>query len=315
MTEMKQAEKPTVHIKLKSPSITTAEHFIRMVGMGDLLGCTLIGPPGMGKTHMVRHVLDEMKVPYTMYGGHITLAEVYEFLYENRESLIFFDDVSQVINKTEIIEMLKQALNLSGKSRILNYRSKGVLSPNVPNHFEFTGRIIFAFNTMDTGNPNVKAIMDRAPPVELKFSRKEIIQAFYDIAENEGGGLMEYEKLIVVKEVEDFTDSSVELSLRKLFISFNMYASFKRMYGEGNLFWKEQVQRMFGRRKESWMRQMVRDLVGEDSIKRTELAKEIALKLNQSPRNAQRKINEFLELEEIFQDKAKGGQISIKKFV
>lgn len=315
MTDKIDEDKKTVHIKLKNPSLTTAEHYIRMVGMGDLLGCTLIGPPGMGKTHMVRHVLDDMKIPYVLYGGHITLAEAYEFLYENRDSLIFFDDVSQVINKVEIIEMLKQALNLSGKARVLHYRSKNALSPNVPNHFEFSGRIIFAFNTMDTGNPNVKAIMDRAPPIELRFSRKEIIEAFYDIAANEGGGLMEYEKLIVVKEVEDNTDSSVDLSLRKLFISFNMYSSFKRMYGEGNEFWKEQVQRLFGKRRESWMRVTVRDLVGDDKIKRTELAKEIALKLNMSPRNAQRKINEFLELEEIFQDKAKGGHVSIKKFV
>jgi len=307
-------EQKTVHIPLKNPSMQTAEHYIRMVGMGDLLGCTLIGPPGMGKTHIVRHILDEMKVPYVIYGGHITLAETYEYLFEHQDQLIFFDDVSQVINKVEIIEMLKQALNLSGKARVLHYRSKNALSPNVPNHFKFTGRIIFAFNTMEKGNPNVKAIMDRAPPIEMKFSRKETIKAFYDIAQNEGGGLMEYEKMIVVKHVEDNTDTSVDLSLRKLFISFNMYSSFKRMYGEGNEFWKDQVHRLFGRRKESWMRKMVRDIVGEDGIKRTELAKEIALRKNMSPRNAQRKINEFLELEEIFQNKLKGGDIRIKPY-
>ena len=303
-----------VHVKLNNSSLETAEHYVRMVAMGDLLGCTLIGAAGMGKTHIVRHVLDEMKVPYVLYGGHITLAESYEFLFENKDKLIFFDDVSQVVNKVEIMELLKQALNLSGNKRILNYRSKKALRPNVPNQFEFEGRIIFAFNKMEADNPNVKAIIDRAPLIEVSFSRKEILDAFHNIARIEGGGLPIEEKMEIVKEVEKNTNSSVDLSLRKLYLSFNVYKSFKRMYGEENAEWKVQVKRLFGKRKESWMRNIVRDIVGEGKIKRIELAREIALRKDMSPRNAQRKINEFLELEEIFQNKQKAGFISLNEF-
>jgi|TARA_Y100000310_G_scaffold340611_1_gene437051 replication-associated recombination protein RarA len=303
-----------VHVKLDNPSVTTAEHYVRMVGVGDLLGCMLIGPAGMGKTHMVRHILDDLAVDYTVYGGHITLAEVYEFLYEHSDELIFFDDVSQVINKVEIMEMLKQALNLSGNDRVLHYRSKNVLSHGVENSFVFSGRIIFAFNTMDKKNPNVKAIMDRAPLVELKFNRAEIIAAMYKIAAGDAGGLMEYEKMIVVREIEDYTDSTMDVSLRKLFLAFNIYRSFKKMYGEGNEFWANQVQLLFGKRKESWMRTLVRTLVGYGKISRKELAKEIAIQRDMSPRNAHRKINEFLEIEEIFQNKLKFGDVSIKPF-
>lgn len=311
MTETK-----TVHVKFDNPFVERAEHYVRMVGMGDMLGCTLIGPPGMGKTHLVQQVLDDMGVPYQTYGGHITLAEVYEYLFENQDALIFFDDVSQVINKTEIMEMLKQALNLSGKDRVLHYRSKGgVLSPGVPNNFVFTGRIIFAFNAMDRNNPNVKAVMDRAPMVELKYSRKEVLEAFYKIAENEGGGLMEHEKLIVVREIEDYTDSSMEVSLRKLFIAFNIYRSFKKSFGDGNSIWEAQVRALFGKKKQSWMREIIEELVGlKGRIPRKQLAKEIALKKDMSPRNAHRKIAEFLELEEIHQNKLKGGDISLEPF-
>jgi|2_EtaG_2_1085320.scaffolds.fasta_scaffold02216_6 hypothetical protein len=302
------------HVVFDNPTVTSAEHFVQMVGMGDLLGCTLIGPPGMGKTHIVHKILDELGAKYKTYGGHITCAGIYEYLYENMDSLIFFDDVSQVVNNVEIMEMLKQALNLSSRDRVLHYRSKGVLAPGVPKEFIFSGRMIFAFNTMDKKNPNVKAIMDRAPPVELKFSRKEIFEAFYKVAASEAGGLLEHEKMIIVKEIEDYTNSRMDVSFRRLFLSFNVYSSCKRMYGEGNEEWKGQVQRVFGMHQETWIRKFVRDLVGEGTIVRKELAKEIALALNQSPRNAQRKINDFLEMEEIYQDKLKGGNVSIKPF-
>jgi len=304
----------TTHIKLDNPSVETAEHYIRMVGMDAINGCILLGPPGMGKTHLVRHTLDEMDVEYEAYGGHITLAEVYEYLFENKDGLIFFDDVSQVINKTEIMEMLKQALNTSG-SRRLHYRSKNVLSENVPKYFDFTGQMIFAFNLMDLQNPNVRAIMDRAPVVELKYSRKEIMDAMYAIAKGETGGLMEYEKMIVTKEIEDYTDSTMDVSLRKQQLAFKIYRSFKHLYGETNNVWKTQVQKLFGKKKRSWLEQLIIDLVGErGKIKRTELVKEIALTKDMSTRTAHRKINEFIEMEIIYQNKIKGGFVSMKPF-
>ena len=126
---------------------------------------------------------------------------------------------------------------------------------------------------------------------------------------------MEYEKLIVVKEIENHTDTTMDVSLRKLFIAFNMYRSFKKMYGEGNEYWQNQVKRLFGKKKVSWLVQIVQELVGPTGkINRKQLAKEIAIRKEMSPRNAQRKINEFLEMELVFQNKLKGGDISLQPF-
>lgn len=308
----KESKKQIFHVKITNETCVTAEHYVKMVGIGDLLAMTLVGPAGMGKTHLVRQTLDELGVPYTVYGGHITLATIYEFLYEHNDELIFFDDVSQLITKTEIMELLKQALNVSGHDRVLHYRSKNVLSENVPNKFVFDGRIIFAFNVLDKKNPNVKAILSRAPSLELKFSRTEILEIMFKIAEGDGGGLLEYEKMIVVKLIEDYTDISMDIELRKLFLAFKIYASSKKLYGEGNTAWQKQVKKLFGKKRESWIRELFIELVGTNgTMLRKDLAKEIALGKEMSPRNAHRKISEFIELEEVFQNKLKGGTIKL----
>jgi len=253
---------------------------------------------------------------YEMYGGHITLAAIYEFMCENKDELIFFDDCSNIVTNIEIMELLKQALQTSSKRR-LHYRSHGVKSSaNMPKSFQFNGRIIMAFNTMDHNNPNVRAIRDRAPTIELKYSRDEIYKAMYKIAENDGGGLMEYEKMIVTKEIETYTknDISLEISLRRQALSFKLYAHFKKLYGEGNNEWKPEVKKIFGKKKESEIRELVRDIVGNGRISRKELVKQLSIKKNMSPRTAQRRINEYLEINEIYQNKLRDSDISVKPF-
>ncbi len=302
-----------IYIKIDNPTIDAAKLYIEMVGMNDLQGFTLIGPAGMGKTYTIRQELDKLGIDYVVFGGHITTASTYEFLLENDDKLILFDDVSQVVNKVEIMELLKQALNTTGQKRIIHYRSKSGLTLDFPKQFEFKGRVIFTFNVMNKRNPNVKAIIDRAPIIELKFTRKEMFDIMYQIANSEGYGLSVEEKKMITQEMEEYSDSSMDISLRKQQLAFKIYFSLKRMGKVTN--WKSQIHLLIGKRSESWMRELVRDLVGEGQIKRKELAKEIAILKNMSPRNAQRKISDFLSIGEIYQNKLKGGDVSIIPFV
>ena len=298
------------HVTITNDSVITAEHFIRMVGIGDLLGCSLIGPAGMGKTHLVKNTLDELGVKYITFGGHITLAGMYEFLYEHQDCLIFFDDVSQVIEKTEIMEMLKQALQTNGP-RMLNYRSSRALKPHVPNRFEFYGRMIFAFNKAVI-NPNVRAIFDRAPLLELKYTHKQIIQAFYQIAEEPVNELSVSERVKIVQAIDSYVTPELMVSLRKLFLAFKIYSSFKKLYGDTNDMWVNEVKKLFGKKKVHWMVELL--INHGNSMRRVDFARIISLNRDMSLRNAQRRINELLELELLFCSKERNGLISSKAF-
>lgn len=307
------------HVDIRNDSVEQTEHYIKMVGMGEILGCILIGPAGMGKTHLVEHTLEEMGTPYIKYGGHITLAAIYEYLFENHDKLIFFDDCSQLINHREIMELLKQALSESHAARTLSYRSHGVKTgPGCPpREFVFEGRIIMAFNKMDNADANVKAIMSRAPLLELKYSYFEVITALKEIAKGPGGSLLEHEKVIVTREIEQYTDSTMEVSLRDQQQAFKVYSSCKTLYGDPPVAdkWKPLVHKIFGKKRESWIKTLVRDVCGDGKIPRKELVKLIAIKMGMSPRSAQRKVAEWLETEEIYQSKLRDGDVSIKKFI
>ena len=80
--------------------------------------------------------------------------------------------------------------------------------------------------------------------------------------------------------------------------------------------WKPLIQRLFGRREESWMREIVKSIAGEEGkMPRKELVRMISIKRSMSPRNAQRKINEYQEAGEIFINKQRDGDVSTKPFL
>lgn len=303
------------YVKIDNPTVKQAEDYIWMVGNGDLLGCVLVGPAGMGKTKLIQHTLKDQQIDYAKLGGHLSTSQTYEFLYENRKKLVFLDDVSQVVNNREIMELLKQALDVGNGKRILHYRTKNSSIVTKPK-FEFEGRIIMTFNTMDKNNPNVDAILSRAPSVEMNFSYDDVIKAMYKIAKQSGEGeLRQYEKMLVTKEIEDYTDPSMNISLRTQAQAFKIYKGMSSKYGESTGEWKRMVHKVCGDRNRSWIYKMVKGMCGvSGKVKRKTLALHIAEKRNCSVRTAQRRIKDFLEVDEIYQDKAKQGSISLQPF-
>ena len=323
MSKAKTQEKTNVkvqNIKFDNETITDARELIKMVGSGYSLGATLLGPAGMGKTHIVTNTLEEMGLKenedWIVYGGHITLISLYEFLYEHRDKIILFDDTSQLVNKVENMELLKQAIDPSGRPRVLHYRSKG-LSEHIRDNFEFTGKIIFTFNKINVDDNNVKAILSRATLIELNFSRKEILNMFYKIGTSNFGDLLEHEKLIVIKEIEDHTDNSMIISIRKLEKSFSTYRYYKNKYGVNNQKWIGPVRKIHGKKIVSVVVQIVNELCEENKtecIEKIKVIKELMLMTKKSKRTIERKLKDSLDLQEIFSDGKRYGNLSLTSF-
>lgn len=311
--EVIKIKSPVYNVKLTNKKILMAKCYIKMVADGDLRAITLLGSAGTGKSQVIKATLDELGIDYVCYGGHITMMATYLFLLENHDKLIFFDDVSQVINEVEIMEMLKQCLQTGNFTREINYRSNQ-LPIGIPNKFEFSGKCIFAFNTANLDNPNVQAITDRSPIVYFDFTRKELLDMMNEIANDksdiyEVGGLNTKEKLMITKEIENYTDSTMDISLRKQEIAFNIYRNWKK---DKSFDWKPMVYNLFSKRKESFIRELIKDLGG--MVERKILIKEMCNRLNIGIRTAQRRVEDYLELGEIYTNKLRNGKVSLTKF-
>ena len=86
------------------------------------------------------------------------------------------------------------------------------------------------------------------------------------------------------------------------------------MHGDNNILWQKMVQQTFGKKKRSWIHEFLKDNVGDGKMSRIEFARAVAITKDMSLRTAQRRIQESLEMEELYTNKLKFGELSIKKF-
>lgn len=135
------------------------EKFVKMVARGISNSLIITGPGGLGKTHTVLNTLDsmgkkEMSIgdldgDFVVIKGFSTAKAMYRELYENNGKLIIFDDCDSVLKDPIASNILKAALD-SYDRRIISWGAEFKGEDDLPNRFEFIGRVIFISNmTMD----------------------------------------------------------------------------------------------------------------------------------------------------------------------
>ena len=135
-----------------------------------------ISKAGYGKTYTTINFLKEFKQEFVYKSGYITPLSFYCWLFENRDKIIVFDDLTDDIFKDKkMIALLKSCLYEAGGERFVSYETTSD-KLRVPNKFKFTGKMILLANEIRKNNrENFNALISRGIFFELKYSYKELI--------------------------------------------------------------------------------------------------------------------------------------------
>jgi hypothetical protein len=163
---------------------------VTMLANGDQASVVVTGTGGLGKSHTVSaalrdagfndvSVLDELEVgdnipknSYRVVKGYSTPKGLYRTLYENRNSVIVFDDCDSVLKDPVSLNLLKAALD-SYSRRIISWRAD-IKDEDLPTVFEFKGRVVFISNLSSASLD--QAIITRSLAVDLTMTAKQKVE-------------------------------------------------------------------------------------------------------------------------------------------
>jgi hypothetical protein len=184
------------------------------IARGNIKGLVVSGASGVGKSHEVEAALNRdslmdklsfnadakdqnhrrvgrngsFKARYNIIKGYSTAPALYTTLYEYSESkeTLVFDDCDAVLGDETSLNLLKAALDTSGR-RMISWRSNSRNGTDAPNQFEFKGSVIFITNInfekiVEKGTarlaPHLEAIMSRCLYLDLTIdtTREKLIR-------------------------------------------------------------------------------------------------------------------------------------------
>jgi hypothetical protein len=207
---------------------------VTMLSQGHQASVIVSGPGGLGKSFTVMDalrksglqdvtLLDEAEVgsaintakTFRVIKGYSTPKGLYRILYENRNSVIVFDDCDSVLKDPVSLNLLKGALD-SYSRRVISWRAD-FKDEDLPNVFEFKGRVVFISNL--PSHAMDQAVITRSMTVDLTMTNAQKVERMHHLLEFADDFLPEFEmehKVDAVLLIEKLADRVKELSLRTL---------------------------------------------------------------------------------------------------
>jgi len=233
MLKRTEADTPIVESKFSiNERFGFVKDMVTMLANGDQASVVVTGPGGLGKSHTVSaalreagfndvSVLDELEIgdnipknSYRVVKGYSTPKGLYRTLYENRNSVIVFDDCDSVLKDPISLNLLKAALD-SYSRRIISWRAD-IKDEDLPTVFEFKGRVVFISNLSSASLD--QAIITRSLAVDLTMTAKQKVERMRFLLTQPD--FMEDFVMVHKTEAMDLVDSLCdnikELSLRTL---------------------------------------------------------------------------------------------------
>lgn len=159
------------------------EKLSKMVLCGRAVSLIITGEGGLGKTYTVKKSIEELGYrdmeDYVFVKGYSTAKGLYRTLWEHNDKVIVFDDCDEVLKNDIAKNILKGALD-SYDDRIISWVSQSTNS-DLPEQFEFTGRIIFISNMKQEKVD--QAVLSRSLTIDLSMSVDEKIERIRRIAD------------------------------------------------------------------------------------------------------------------------------------
>ena len=135
---------------------------------------------GLGKTKVVLETLKEEGVTPLVLNGHITPLSLYSNLYQRPDAVLFLDDCDSLFRNLPALGILRTALwGETNEKRLVTYNSSQI---KIPASFYFTGRVIFAINTLPMKNHAFNAVLSRVDQYELMATNEEVLDLMRELA-------------------------------------------------------------------------------------------------------------------------------------
>lgn len=210
------------------------EQFVGMVKRKVMTSLILTGDGGLGKTYTVINTLKKLGLKEDTIGefggdfvvikGYSTAKAMYRTLWENNGKIIIFDDADSVHKDPIGANILKGALDSEAK-RVITWGAEFSEREELPNRFEFTGRVIFISNLPLVKFP--QSLLSRSMKVDLTLSLEEKVERIAHVfGEVDADRDDKTEALVFIrKNASKFTDLNVRSAINVL--------KLKRDIGEG----------------------------------------------------------------------------------
>lgn len=205
------------------------EDLVEMVATKKVSSAIITGEGGLGKSHTVIAALKKSGLrdvyecasgtpahkTYTVVKGFSTAKGLYKILFENKNSLVVFDDCDSVLQDADALQLLKAALDSYDK-RVITWNTSAKFDDGLPRSFQFSGGAIFISNLSQTKID--QAVRTRAMCVDLSMSADQKITRMEHIVTSpdflpELSTSIKKDALELLKE---YKDTARDLSLRSL---------------------------------------------------------------------------------------------------
>jgi len=249
------------------------------------------GRGGIGKSYQIRKALINGKADFVEVCGEVSEAYLYRLLFENNGKIIWFKDVVKLLQGQKSINLLKSATETEEK-RLISKSNYSRAQDDLPDKFICKCKFIFDYNNL-IGlqlKEDFEALVTRGDYIEMPFCNTDIQKIMKLIAKKD------WEKEVTKFIINNFHQNGmIRLNLRTQWKAFKTYE-----YAEKNsLDWKKELKAEL--ENISKIRILLYSLIGESAVRTKELKKLfLRNEIVSSLRTADRRVNEYLYLDELF---------------